>query len=146
MTTTTNISQTFELANVDLLTHAGEYICGVVNDAGIGFNYSYIYFAPKIIYHPEDVFVTAFGKAEFSCKAEAYPDPEYQWQRRNEDLEFNVVPNSNDPRYMLSFAMYSSAGYYRCIASIEIYGTDYQAESNTAVLYGNVLKWKQTLK
>ena len=48
---------------------------------------------------------------------------------------------------MLSPVSYASAGYYRCIASIEINGADYQAESNTAVLYGNVLKGKpQTVK
>ena len=144
----TNFSQTFELANVDLQTHAGEYICGVVNDAGIGFNYTYIYFAPKMISNPEDSFAEVGSNAEFSCQAEAYPDPEYQWQRRNKDLEFNSVdPNSNDPQYMLSPVSYASAGYYRCIASIEIDEADYQAESNIAVLYGNVLKGKpQTVK
>ena len=136
----TSFLPTFELANVDLQTHAGEYICGVFNDAGIGLNYSYIYFAPKIISHPEDAFAEVAATVEFSCEAEAYPDPEYQWQRRNEDLEFNSVANSIDTQYMVFPVSYSSAGYYRCIASIEINGTDYQEESNTAVLYGNVLK------
>ncbi len=135
-----SFSQTFELANIDLQTHAGEYICGVVNDAGIGFDYSYIYFAPKIISHPEDALAEAGGNAEFYCEAEAYPDPEYQWQRRNEDLEFNSVANSIDTQYMVFPVSYSSAGYYRCIASIATNGADHQEESNTAVLYGNVSK------
>ena len=105
LTTMTNFSQTFKLANVDLQTHAGEYICGVVNDAGIGFNYSYIYFAPKMISNPEDSFAEVGSNAEFSCQAEAYPDPEYQWQRRNKELEFNSVdPNSNDPATVHAFS------------------------------------------
>ncbi len=133
-------SPTINFYDTDVPTHGGEYTCVVYNEAGIGVSSSFVYFPPEIITDPEDAIAEAGGNAEFSCEAEAYPDPEYQWQRQNEDLEFNSIANSNDTQYMVFPVSYSSAGYYRCIASIEINGTDYQEESNTAVLHGNVSK------
>ena len=71
-----------------------------------------------------------------SCEAEAYPDPEYQWQRQNDDDDFISIIDEDSNKYNVSAVRYSSSGYYRCIASNEINGTDYQEESNIAVLHG----------
>ena len=79
---TLSVSPVLNLYNTSPSENGGEYICGAVNDAGIGLSFSYINFIPEIVEQPQSVTVEPTDPVSLTCKADGFPYPEYHWQRK----------------------------------------------------------------
>ena len=138
--TLNNHYSTVFLKNVSAVEHGGEYTCLVFNDSGIGLSFSYISFIVEIVSQPKTVTAQAGELAvSFSCEAEAYPYPNYQWQKKIGNQFVDIETESNTSVYRFSpTVQFNSAGVYRCVASNEINGSRTEKNSDQAVLYGRL--------
>lgn len=125
-----NSHQISVLVNV---SSGGNYTCTVSNAAGSETDSTMLYVYPVITQNP-DQFVDAINGStiDFSCDAESFPEPMYQWVRpdglvvRNEVIRTNVL--GFDP------VLFGDEGTYICRVFITINGTTFDVNSTTAVL------------
>lgn len=134
-----SVSDTLHLFDVNPIDNGGEYICGVINDAGTGLSHSYLNFPPEITKDPDNQLVEVFDEASFSCEAQGFPYPSYQWQLHQQTINtFSDIIDQTDTEYNISSVNFPLAGNrYRCKASNLINDTVRDANSDTATLYGN---------
>ena len=128
-------SQELTVSAIDA-TDGGEYVCVVVNDAGIGIGSSYIYVRPYITEHPMDVEVHYFDQVKLSCEAEAFPEPSLQWQKLGMDNKFEDLMGETNTTLVYENALLSNSGIYHCFAANTIDATVYPVNSNNAVVEG----------
>ena len=125
----------FNLTNITAPENGGEYICIAVNDAGAGMSTSTLYVIPEFLQEPQDI-KTEDGVVEsFTCLAESFPFPVYQWERLvNGELE--VVSGENGTVLQFNPVSYTDAGVYRCVVTNTINNTLNTIESQNATLFG----------
>ena len=99
------------VANISA-SEGGSYTCVVSNAAGDDSETATLYVQPYIETQPEDVLTTNGSEVNFTCVAESFPDPEYQWI----DLDSGEVV-SNMSTLEFGPAIFGSEGPYRCAAS-----------------------------
>ena len=113
--------------------NGGTYTCVVNNAAGNDSATAVLHVEPIIVTQPTDI-LTRNGTVEsFTCAAESFPDPEYTWEKYNEETNsFDMVSNGS----VLEFtpAVFGDEGSYRCVASLP--GTSVNATSQLAILTG----------
>ena len=132
-------SQVLTVSAIDA-TDGGEYVCVVVNDAGIGIGSSYIYVRPYITEHPMDVEVHYFDKVKLSCDAEAFPEPSLQWQKLGMDNKFEDLMGETNTTLVYENALLSNSGTYQCVATNTIDRmVYYSATSNDASVEGTMI-------
>ena len=67
------------LSNITAVDNGGLYNCTVTNDAGSDYDDTFVNLYPMITVNPDDLFVSAYDYAVFSCEATAFPAPTYVW-------------------------------------------------------------------
>jgi len=111
----------------------GNYTCIVRNAAGSDNSTSMLLVVPAITIQPVDQQVVNGSIASFTCEAESFPDPEYTWEKYNdENGSFNSITSGSVLQFMP--AIFGNEGTYRCIASLP--GTNRSVTSRPAVLAG----------
>ena len=129
-------SSTLYLTNVNAPDNGGEYVCAAANDAGIEISMSTLNFEPQFIEEPADTEVnTLSDSVSLRCRAEAFPFPTYQWQKRILG-EFVDLINENGEVFVDSDTQHNNAGLYRCIVNNIIDGVENAIISRIAIIYG----------
>ena len=141
MTASLSYEPTLTLNSVDI-ANGGEYVCVVINEAGIELSYSNLYILPEFIIQPQDILSDSGDTGvSFTCEAEAFPNPEYQWQFRNDNDPFTDISGAVASQYTFPQPIsFMSAGDYQCVASITtVENTIHNVTSETAVLHGRLI-------
>ena len=135
MNAVVTMNPVFNLIDVTAPENGGEYICIAVNDAGIGLSTSTLYVIPEFLQEPQDI-KTEDGVVEsFTCEAESFPFPVYQWERLVNG-EFEVISGENGTVLLFYPVSYADAGVYRCVVTNTINNTLNSIESQNAILFG----------
>ena len=113
--------------------NGGNYTCVVNNAAGNDSATATLYVAPSIVTQPTDILTRNGTVVNFTCEAESFPTPEYQWERYNETMATFMIVGS-DPVLEFSPAVFGDEGRYRCVASLP--GTNRIDTSTQVVLAG----------
>ena len=73
-------SPTLSLLNVQAST-GGMYTCVVSNAAGTDDASTFLYISPYFVVQPTNTLTSSGSLTSFTCEAEAFPHPNYQWWR-----------------------------------------------------------------
>ena len=96
--------------------NGGNYTCVVSNAAGNDSATATLYVAPAIVTQPTDILTRNGTVVNFTCEAESFPAPTYQWERYDETMAtFNTV--GSDPVLEFSPAVFGEEGSYYCRAT-----------------------------
>ena len=120
------------IGNIDAV-NGGNYTCVVSNAAG---NYSAtatMYVAPTIVTQPADILTRNGTVVNFTCEAESFPNPMYQWEKYIETMG-TFIRVGSDPVLEFSPAVFGDEGRYRCVANQP--GTNRNDASVQVVLSG----------
>ena len=129
--------QYLSISDVDASEHGGEYDCIVSNDAGIGRASAILYVEPYFTLHPADATANLGETVTFTCMAESFPYPTYQWQKQQGPVFVDIF-NETDTTLTVDVGS-DSAGVYRCVAMTTILGTTISNASSEAVLQGQLI-------
>lgn len=94
----------------------GIYTCVASNVAGSDSASTFLYISPYFITEPMDTQTSNEASASLMCEAGAFPSPEYQWGRVDEELiRYEITTNTR----ILTFnpVMFGDEGGYYCTAS-----------------------------
>ena len=116
--------------------NGGNYTCVVSNAAGSDSATATLYVAPAIVTQPTDILTRNGTVVNFTCEAESFPAPTYQWERYDETV-VTFISISNDPVLEFSPAVFGDEGRYRCVASLT--ETDRIDTSTKVVLAGTLV-------
>ena len=107
--------ETLTLTNVNAST-GGIYTCVVTNAAGNDSEDTFLFIAPYFITEPVNKETTNGSSVTLLCVAEAFPSPEYQWMRMDNQ---SIRTNLNDSFNLLTFdlVLFGDEGDYYCTAS-----------------------------
>ena len=124
-------TQSLDLTTVSVPENGGSYACVVVDDLEVNVTIYNLYFEPEIITTPSDTDVDATVNDDvvLNCNAEAYPSPNFQWQRLV-GLTYEDLEGENNSQIQLPQVSLSDSGTYRCVASNTINGTVRSAEQD----------------
>lgn len=120
-------SATLTISNITAV-NGGNYTCVVSNAAGTGSAAAILYVEPIIITQPNDIHTTNGTVVNFTCEAESFPDPVYQWEKYSETTP-TLQRISSGPVLQFTPAVYED-----CVASLP--GTDRNVTSKKVVLAG----------
>ena len=113
--------------------NGGSYTCVVSNAAGNDSATAVLYVEPIIVTQPTDILTRNGTVVSFTCAAESFPNPVYQWEKHNETTgTFDTV--SNGPVLEFTPAVFGDEGSYCCVASLP--GISRSNTSDQAVLTG----------
>ena len=99
------------VANISA-SEGGSYTCVVSNAAGDDSEAATLYIQPYIVTQPEDVLTTNGSEVNFTCEAESFPAPQYQWI----DVETMEIV-SMAQTLTFSPAVFGDEGRYVCMAT-----------------------------
>ena len=129
----TNSHQISVFVNV---SSGGNYTCTVSNAAGSESDSTMFYVHPVIVGNPDPLITVTNGtNAGFSCDAESFPDPVYEWIRPNGLVVRDEVIEMNRQN-VLGFnpAFFGDEGTYICRAFIIVDRIVYDVNSTATVL------------
>ena len=116
------------IANVDAFS-GGDYICTVNNAAGGDNAFITLNVAPYIATPLDEQVLTTVGSSlSISCDAAGFPPPTVQWTDTNDVMVSNSSLQAFDP------VMFGAEGLYRCVASAEIDGMNFNASDETTLI------------
>ena len=129
------INKTVNTLNIDDIgaVNGGNYTCVVSNAAGNDSATATLFVAPTIVTQPADILTRNGTVVNFTCEAESFPAPEYQWEKYIETMGMFIRVGS-DPVLEFSPAVFGDEGTYRCVASLP--GTNRNDTSPQVVLTG----------
>ena len=113
--------------------NGGSYTCVVSNAAGNDSATATLFVAPTIVTQPADILTRNGTVVNFTCEAESFPAPEYQWEKYIETMGMFIRVGS-DPVLEFSPAVFGDEGRYRCVASQP--GTNRNDTSTQVILAG----------
>ena len=128
-------STTLTISNITAV-NGGNYTCVVSNAAGTGSSAAILYVEPIIITQPNDIHTTNGTVVNFTCGAESFPDPVYQWERYSEKTQ-TLARISSGPVLQFTPTLYEDWGNYHCVASLP--GTNRSVTSKKAELAGKYM-------
>ena len=126
------MSNTLTIDNIGAV-NGGSYTCVVSNAAGNDSATATLFVAPTIVTQPADILTRNGTVVNFTCEAESFPAPEYQWEKYNETMG-TFIRVVSDPVLEFSPAVFGDEGTYRCVASLP--GTNRNDASVQVVLSG----------
>ena len=94
----------------------GEYSCVVTNRAGNDMASTFVFVSPYFVAQPVNTEGSNGSAINLTCRAEAFPEPEYQWGRvdgaeiRNQIMGINSTVLHFDP------LLFGDEGGYNCTA------------------------------
>ena len=118
------------------ISSGGNYTCTVSNSAGTESDSTMFYVHPLIVSNPDPfIDITNGSRTGFSCDAESFPDPIYQWIRLDDSMVRDGVVQASRPN-VLGFnpVLFGDEGVYICEAFIIINQTVFSVNSTLAVL------------
>ena len=116
------------------LEDGGKYTCVVSNMAGHGSASTHIFIELNFVTQPMDITQEIGSSGNLSCVAEAFPYPEYQWERVDgEPIRPDIV--TNESTLFISFIMFGDEGGYSCNAT----SIESSITSLPATIYGKVV-------
>ena len=139
LTISVSTSPFLKIMGVDAMEHGGEYECIVINDAGIGRATAILYVEPYFTLQPVDVFAKYGETVTFTCIAESYPNPSYQWQKLQGSMFIDIF-NETDMTLAIDVDD-DSDGVYRCVAMSVIQGNTISITSSRATLHGELISF-----
>ena len=107
----------------------GNYTCTVSNVAGSDSASTTLYVAPYIVTPLEEQILTTNGSnVNISCDADGFPSPTVSWV----DMTNAEVMNTS----LLEFSpvIFGDEGLYRCVATAEINGVNFNAMDDTIIV------------
>ena len=113
--------------------NGGSYTCVVGNAAGNDSATATLYVVPTIVTQPADILTRNGTVVNFSCEAESFPAPEYQWDKFDKTMG-TFIRVVSDSVLEFSPAVFGDEGRYRCVASLP--GTNRNDTSTQVVLTG----------
>ena len=113
--------------------NGGDYTCVVSNAAGSDSATATLYVAPSIVTQPTDILTRNGTVVNFTCEAESFPAPTYQWEKYD-DIIAAFFTVGSDPVLGFSPAVFGGEGSYRCVACLP--GTNRNDTSSQVVLTG----------
>ena len=124
---------TFQLTLVSA-TDGGEYTCVVSNAAGNDSTSITLYIRPYFTSQPMSIDSEAGQNATFTCEADGFPEPTFEWFRPDSE-EFGVnVTGMNTNTLMFTPVQFGDEGDYYCTATSN--GTS--INSSTVTLTGEM--------
>ena len=137
LTISVSTSPSLKITDIDATEHGGEYDCIVTNDAGIGRATAILYVEPYFTLQPVDVVADHGGTATFTCMAESFPCPSYQWQKLQGSV-FMDICGETDTTLTINVTA-DSVLVYRCVAMTIIQGSTFAIPSREAMVYGELI-------
>ena len=124
-------STVLTLTNITL-DDGDEYLCAVRN-LGEAFNTTtFVFINPVITEHPSDIETTNGSSVVLECRAEAFPDPTYQWTYSNgSEISSGSIGGADTDRLEFLPAEFGVEGGYVCTAT----ANGVTATSDVAVLF-----------
>ena len=111
----------------------GVYTCLVSNTAGSDTASTYVFIAPYFTTPPIDIMQPMGSSGSLSCVAEAFPDPEYQWERVDgEPIRADIVTRQST--LLLSSIMFGDEGEYSCYVT----SREMTIQSQRATIHGKM--------
>ena len=93
----------------------GQYTCVVFNDAGYGNDTVTLYVSLRILTQPEDQIVQIGDKVMYTCIADSFPAPTYQWEMFNRaTMEFETIENETGTTLTFILIQQEQYGKYHC--------------------------------
>lgn len=94
----------------------GMYTCVVSNLAGSHNASTYLFIDPYFVSHPGDMQVSVGDTVVLACGVEAFPNPEYLWQRADgREIRNGIV--SHERNLTITSIQFGDQGAYYCNAS-----------------------------
>ncbi|XP_019861768.1 PREDICTED: hemicentin-1-like [Amphimedon queenslandica] len=131
-TITLETGTTFSIYNINATEDGGEYLCIVLNEAGVDSNNTLLLVRPVITLQPQEVLTVANVSVSLNCLADSFPAPYYQWRYTPANGMPQLVPGANEFTLVFPSINYEEFGPYVCIASAD--GIQETATSDTAVV------------
>ena len=122
------------LSTITAVDNGGLYICTVTNDAGSDYDDTFVNLYPMITVNPNDLFVSAYDDAVFSCEATAFPTPTYEWFSDAGYFPFGINGQFTSTLHINAYyynRFFSQEDFY-CTAT----SNNVTVESERATLYG----------
>ena len=92
----------------------GLYTCTVSNAAGSGSDNTSLFVAPYFIEHPNEILSTNGTVENFTCLAEAFPEPTYNWRRTDNRAIRSIIEGKTDPILNFDPIIFGDEGSYYC--------------------------------
>ena len=122
------------LFNVEAST-GGIYTCRVSNVAGDDETSTFVYVSPYFVTQPVDTLSANGSSITLLCEAEAFPNPDYQWWRVDQELIRSEVLDSS--QLVLDPVLFGDEGDYYCnVSSLE-----HTIQSHVVTVSGKVESW-----
>ncbi|XP_019855187.1 PREDICTED: receptor-type tyrosine-protein phosphatase F-like isoform X2 [Amphimedon queenslandica] len=131
-TITLETGTTFSIYNINATEDGGEYLCIVLNEAGVDSNNTLLLVRPVITIQPQEVLTVANVSVSLNCLADSFPAPYYQWRYTPANGTSQYVPGANESTLVFPSINYEEFGSYVCIAAAD--GIQETATSDTAIV------------
>ena len=129
---------TLAFTYVNATQNGGEYLCYVVNGAGVEMNRTTLFVRPAITENPVNVYTNVDETVSLSCRADSFPAPNYQWEMMNRDTgQYELIANETSYTLTLDSIMFDEYGRYRCVATAN--GIEGNDTSTSALVTGKLL-------
>lgn len=135
---TLSFDKILSLQDVNAPDNGGDYTCAAINDAGIEIANSTLNFLPEFIEEPlMDIEVESIDTPiTLRCRAEAYPPPSFQWQKKSSAGLYVDIPDETEEDLVIASVDHIHAGLYRCVVSNMIYDVVNIITSRIAFIHG----------
>ena len=127
--------ESLEIMSLAAPANGGEYVCVVLNDAGIDTSTSTLNVPIEFVAHPQSMNTTVGEQFNLTCLAEAFPYPTLQWQKMNRSSGlFEGIVDEVMNYLVFNPVQHSHFGMYRCIGNNYINGEHFQIISDSALV------------
>ena len=107
----------------------GEYSCVVTNRAGNDMASTFVFVSPYFVDQPVNTEGSNGSAINLTCRAEAFPEPKYQWGRVDGAAIRDQVVGTNSTTLIFTPFMFGNEGEYYC--NVTSSGRTIQSESIT---------------
>ena len=127
------------ISYVNATRDGGDYLCYVINGAGVEMNRTTLFVRPTITERPVNVYTNVDETVSLSCRADSFPVPNYQWEMMNRSTgQYELIANETSNTLTLDSIMFNEYGWYRCVATAN--GIEGNATSTSALVTGKLLQ------
>ena len=107
----------------------GEYSCVVTNRAGNNTASTFVFISPYFVTQPVNTEGSNGSAVNLTCRAEAFPEPEYQWGHIDGAAIRDHIMGTNSTTLIFTPFMFGDEGQYYC--NVTASGRTIQSDSIT---------------